>query len=45
MLDPQTGVPLRSDLDGYISADNGEPYSYVTESDYYDNKGSTSCPT
>ncbi len=39
VADPQTGVPLRSDLDGYISADNGEPYSYVTESDYYDNKG------
>ena len=39
VADPRTGVPLRNELDGYIGATTGEPYSYVTESDYYDNKG------
>ena len=37
--DAQTGDPSYNEMGGYISADAGEPYSFITESDYYDNKG------
>ena len=39
VCDPETGEPIINQNGGYDLAEAGAPYSYVTESDYYDNKG------
>ena len=37
--DSETGEPLVNSINGYIAAEGGAPVYYVTESDYYGNKG------